>query len=134
MKKLKIIYLLPLLFSITGCDFNVNYIEIKTDDGIWIDYDNSGAFYYDVIIDTEGNSNDINFEYYEQNYIEISHLRDNAFRIKQLKSENKTIKKKKKIGNRIDNIRIHLVYLMEMLEILLLIIFGIIWNLDIHMI
>lgn len=65
MKKLKIIYLLPLLFSITGCYFNVNYIEIKTDDALWIDYDNSWAFYYDVIIDTDGNPNDIKSEYSE---------------------------------------------------------------------
>ena len=113
MKKLKIIYLLPLLFSITGCDFNVNYIEIKTDDAIWIDYDNSGAFYYDLIIDTDGNPNDIQFEYSEQNYIEISHLSDNAFRIKQLKSENKTITLTAKIENRKDNIRVHLICIME---------------------
>lgn len=113
MKKLKILYLLPLLFSITGCDFNVNYIDIKTDNAIWIDYDNSGPSYYDVIIDTDGNPNDIKFEYSEEGFIEVNHLRDNAFRIKQLKSENKTITLTAKIGNRKDNIRVHLVYLME---------------------
>ena len=111
----KIIYLIPIMFSISGCNSNdvVSDLEFEAEKAIWINYDESGTSFYDILIDTDGNPNDIMFEYSQEGYIEVSHLRDNAFRVKQLKIENKTITLKAKLGNKEDSIRVHLVYKLE---------------------
>lgn len=111
MKINNILYLIPILFSISGCNSNeeVSDLKIEAEKAIWINYDDNGTSFYDILIDTDGNPNDIKFEYSHDGYIEVSHLRDNAFRVKQLKIENKTITLKAKLGNKEDSIRVHLV-------------------------
>ena len=111
----KVIFLIPIMFSISGCNSKeeVSDLKIEAEKAIWINYDDNGTSFYDILIDTDGNPNDIKFEYSHDGYIEVSHLRDNAFRVKQLKIENKTITLKAKLGNKEDSIRVHLVYKLE---------------------
>ena len=115
MKINNILYLIPILFSISGCNSNdeVSDLKIEAEKAIWINYDDNGTSFYDFTIDTNGNYDNIQFEYSEENYIEVSHLKENVYRVTQLKKENKTITLKAKLGHIEDSIRVHLVYKLE---------------------